>query len=291
LERFLEAPRIVRMIKAGVHVSISRSIDRAVDRARDVGCDTFQIFSRNPRGWAFKELLEEDVSAFRYKLKKSAIGPAIAHMPYLPNLASPKHEIYVRSAKTLEAELERCGILGVSYLVTHLGSHLGEGKEGGMRRIIAAVKRALYTVDNQTTILLETTARSKNSIGGSFEDLREILDSVNNPRLGICLDTCHIFVAGYEVRTAEGLAETMEQFKEDVGLRYLKLVHLNDSRGCLGSGLDRHQHIGLGEIGLAGFRTILQHRDIRSLPLILETPVDENRGDRENLQLVRALAE
>lgn len=279
------------MVKVGVHVSIAGSIDLAVDRAEKAGCDTFQIFSRNPRGWRFKEIPEEVAREFRRKLALTGISPVVDHMPYLPNLATPKEDVYARSVEALAEELERCAILGIPYLVTHLGSHLDSGKEGGFERTAEAISRALSSVENEVILLLETTSDSKNSVGGSFEDLAEIMRRVGREdRVGACFDTCHAFVAGYELRTAEGVAETMEGFNEAVGLSRLKVVHLNDSKGPLASKLDRHEHIGLGEIGEEGFRRILRHPAIRALPLILETPVDERRDDRGNIALVRKLA-
>ena len=279
------------MVKVGVHVSIAGSIDLAVDRAEKAGCDTFQIFSRNPRGWRFKEIPEEVAREFRRKLALTGISPVVDHMPYLPNLATPKEDVYARSVEALAEELERCAILGIPYLVTHLGSHLDSGKEGGFERTAEAISRALSSIENEVILLLETTSGSKNSVGGSFEDLAEIMRRVGREdRVGACFDTCHAFVAGYELRTAEGVAETMEGFNEAVGLSRLKVVHLNDSKGPLASKLDRHEHIGLGEIGEEGFRRILRHPAIRALPLILETPVDERRDDRGNIALVRKLA-
>ena len=279
------------MVKVGVHVSIAGSIDRAVDRAEEIGCDTFQIFSRNPRGWRFKEIPEEVAEEFRRKLKRSGIHPAVDHMPYLPNLASPKEEVYRKSVEALTVELERCDILGIPYLVTHLGSHLDSGKEEGFRRTAEAIIEALSASENDVILLLETTSDSKNSVGGSFEDLAEIMRRVDrDDRVGACFDTCHTFVAGYELRSEEGLKETMEKFEGTVGLERIKVVHLNDSKGPLGSKLDRHEHIGLGEIGEEGFRRILGHPAIRALPLILETPVDDRRNDRGNITKVRELA-
>ncbi|MHC1631705.1 MAG: deoxyribonuclease IV [Methanotrichaceae archaeon] len=279
------------MLKVGVHVSIAGSIDKAVDRAAEKGCDTFQIFSRNPRSWRFKELSEETVQKFRKKLKKYGIFPPVDHMPYLPNLASPKDEVHRKSVKSLTIELERCDALGIPYLVTHLGSHLGSGKEAGLKRIVKAVRKSFSDADNSVMLLLETTSDSKNSVGGSFEDLGMIMGEVNREdRIGVCLDTCHVFAAGYELRTEEGLAETMEKFSSIIELGQLKVVHLNDSKGGLGSKLDRHEHIGLGEIGEEGFRAILHHPEIRTKPLILETPVDERRDDQENMSVVNYLA-
>jgi deoxyribonuclease-4 len=282
------------MVRAGLHVSIAGGIDRAVDRAWKRGCDVFQIFSRNPRGWKHRDLETAEVTGFRRKMAQHGLTLAVDHMPYLPNLASPKEDVYNKSVETLAMELSRCELLGISYLVTHLGSHLGAGKDKGLKRIVAAIEASLSTSKNDVVLLLENSAGQKNSMGSSFEDLKRIIEALGNAhafRVGICLDTCHLFAAGYELRTPEGLDETLRQFDTQVGLARLKLVHINDSRGEQGSGLDRHEHIGLGKIGLDGFRAILSNRIVAEQPLILETPVDERRDDAANLQLVRMLAE
>ncbi|TRZ67763.1 MAG: deoxyribonuclease IV [Methanothrix sp.] len=280
------------MVIIGAHVSIAGSIDKAVDRAQALGCDTFQIFTRNPRGWRYKELSEDVAEEFKRKVKSSGMISPVDHMPYLPNLASPNEENHRKSTDALAVELDRCGVLGISHLVTHLGSHLGAGKEVGFERIAEAAWNAFSRVENDVMLFLETTADTKNSMGGSFQDLRQVMDAVDREdRVGVCLDTCHVFAAGYELRTKTGLRETMDLFDQIIGLDRLKLVHLNDSRGGLGSRLDRHQHIGLGEIGEAGFGVILADPEIRRRPLILETPVDVTRDYKGNIRVVRELAE
>ena len=278
------------MVKVGVHVSIAGSLDLAVDRAKDAGCDVFQMFSRNPRGWASKPLTDDDANLFRSKVKTTGIIP-VDHMPYLPNLASPKPEIYEKSVATLTAELDRCSRLKIPYLVTHLGHHLGDGIAGGRMRVIKAISSALSGSDNEVMLLLENTAGEKNSVGSSFEHIRAIMDELPFPgRIGICFDTCHAFAAGYELRTMEGLDETLAQFDRQVGIKNLKVIHLNDTKGDRGSGLDRHEHIGLGFIGEDGFRRILHHKVFAALPLVCETPVDDRRDDRGNIAKVRELA-
>jgi deoxyribonuclease-4 len=278
------------MVKVGVHVSIAGSLDLAVDRAQDAGCDVFQMFSRNPRGWAEKPLTDEDAGLFLSKVKTTGIVP-VDHMPYLPNLASPKPEIWEKSVATLAAELGRCGRLKIPYLVTHLGHHLGDGMAGGRMRVIKAISEALAASDNDVMLLLENTAGEKNSVGSSFEHIRGIMDELSFPgRIGVCFDTCHAFAAGYELRTEEGLQETLAQFDEQVGITNLKVIHLNDTKGDRGSGLDRHEHIGMGFIGEDGFRRILHNKAFTSLPLVCETPVDDRRDDRGNIEKVRELA-
>jgi deoxyribonuclease IV len=278
------------MVRIGVHVSIAGGIDKAIDRAAEKGCNVFQIFSRNPRGWRFKELSPEEAESFVVKLKKSGIGPVFDHMPYLPNLASPKEDVYKQSVLTLATELWRCGQLKIPYLVTHLGSHSGSGKEKGFRRLVDAVSLAFLKVENEVMLLLENTAGTKNSMGGSFEDIAAILEALDSDRLGVCLDTCHLFGAGYELRTSEGIISTLKEFDGLIGLEKLMLIHLNDSKGDLGSALDRHEHIGLGKIGKDGFRSLLSSKTFQKLPMILETPIDSRRDDLENLRITRELA-
>jgi len=279
------------MVAVGVHVSIAGSIDLAVDRAKAIGCDTFQIFSRNPRGWAFKDLEDEKMKEFRRKLAEGGIAVPVDHMPYLPNLASPHGENYKKSVDTLKAELGRSGQLGIPYLVTHLGHFHDEGVEGGYAGVIGAVNDAFAAVKNDVMLLLETTSGEKNTVGGTFEDIRHILDGIGDARrVGVCFDTCHTFVAGYELRTPEGIGETMDHFDDVIGLSRLKVVHLNDAKGEFGSHLDRHEHIGMGFIGEEGIRNILHHPVFARLPLICETPVDERRDDLGNIRKVRELA-
>jgi len=278
-------------IRCGVHVSIAGSIDQAVDRAKEKHCDTFQVFTRNPRGWKFKKLTPDDANRFREKLEKSMIEPAVAHMPYLPNLSCPMKMIYKKSVKALTVELERCTMLGIPYLVTHLGSHLGKGREVGLERLIEAINAAFDSSSGRTMLLLENTAGTKNSMGSSFEDMREILDHVaEKSRVAVCFDTSHAFAAGYDLRDAESVERTVAELGKVVGLDLLKVVHANDSKGKLASRLDRHEHIGMGQIGEQGFRAILHNDAFRKLPLILETPVDRRGTDVTNLKRLRELA-
>ena len=279
------------MVNVGVHISIAGSLDRAVDRAKDAGCDVFQIFSRNPRGWGFSPLSEDTRSAFTVKIRSGGIIPVV-HMPYLPNLASPKQDIYEKSVAALSAELDRCASLDIPYLVTHLGHHLGDGLAGGRTRVVRAVNTALETSDNNVILLLENTAGEKNSVGSSFEHIRGIMDGIEkNHRIGVCLDTCHAFAAGYELRTETGICQTLAQFEDNIGIEYLRIIHLNDSKGDLGSSLDRHEHIGMGFIGEDGFRCILHNPVVSVLPLICETPIDDRRDDAGNIAKVRELAQ
>ena len=277
-------------MKFGFHISIRGSIDRAVDRALEIGCDTFQLFTRNPRSWGFTPLDEEEATAFREKLMHSHLDPVFVHMPYILNLASPDPEIYERSIESLKEEIRRCEILGVGYIVTHLGSHRGAGVEEGIRRVSRAVERALREAEGDVVILLENGSGAGTQVGSRFWEIGKMLRLIDDDRVAVCLDTCHAFAAGYELRTPQGLEETLTEFDEAIGLEKLMLLHLNDSVGERGSGIDHHEHIGLGEIGEEGFRLILNDRRLRRLPIIMETPIDERRTDEENLRKVKELA-
>ncbi len=276
-------------MRIGFHVSIMGSIDKAVDRAVERGYTAFQIFTSNPRQWKPKKLTSEETKTFVEKVNRNDMKPVFAHMPYLPNLASPKNEVYAKSREALISELERCGRLEIPYLVTHLGSHLGAGIKNGFERIIKAINRTFEVADENVMLLLENTAGTRNSMGGSFEDLLNIIQGLTCPeRAGICFDTSHAFAAGYDLRTRESVKEMIEKFDETIGFRKLKLVHLNDSKGDLNSRIDRHEHIGMGKIGEEGFRNILKSR-LGQIPLILETPKDTRRSDIENLEIVREI--
>lgn len=278
-------------MRVGFHVSIMGSIDKAVDRAVELGCNTFQIFTSNPRQWNPKELTSEDTKAFIEKVNSKDVKPVFAHMPYLPNLASPRDTVYAKSCGTLASELKRCESLEIPYLVTHLGSHLGVGMQMGFKRIIRAINKVFKIAGEGVMLLLENTAGTTNSMGGSFEDIQHIVERLSYPeRVGICFDTSHAFAAGYDLRSHKSVDETVRKFDATIGLEKLRLVHLNDSIGDLNSRIDRHEHIGIGKIGEEGFRHILRSR-LGSLPLILETPVDVRRSDFENLGKVRELAD
>ena len=282
---------VVRMVRLGVHVSVAGGIDKAVDRAREKGCDVFQIFTSNPRGWRSKPISAGCIERFVAKLKESKLSPAVAHMPYLSNLATPRDDVYAKSVQSLTQELMRCQSLSIPYLVTHMGSHLGEGRELGLERIVSALDTALTKAKNDVIILLENSAGTKNSMGSSFSEIASVFESLRAKRkLGVCLDTCHLFAAGYDLRTPSAMEETIGQFQDCIGLERLMLIHLNDCRGSIGSHLDRHEHIGLGHIGEPGFRAILSYPALLHTPMILETPEDSRRDDLGNLEVVRSLA-
>jgi deoxyribonuclease-4 len=273
-------------------VSIAGAIYKAVDRALERNCDTFQIFTRNPRGWRLKPLDEHAASIFVEKVKKGGIDPVFAHMPYLPNLASPRRRIYKKSLDALILELQRCGSLKIPYLVTHLGSHTGRGYDAGLRRMLNALDTALTKVDNETMLLLENTAGTRNSMCSTFEEIQLVVDGIEHhkDRVGVCFDTCHAFAAGYDLRNKDAVKKTIDKLDQLIGIKRVRVVHANDSKGDLNSNLDRHEHIGLGRIGEVGFRAIVHDKNLRELPFIMETPIDEIRDDFENIKILRRLA-
>ena len=276
------------MTDIGYHVSISGSIGLAFGRAAMIGCTAMQIFLGNPRGWGAKELTEKEIKDFRAKGRKFGASKVFAHMAYLPNIASPNELAYGKSVEALDFSLRRCNALGIRYLVTHLGSHLGQGKELGFRRAAEAIGR-MEGVSGGVTLLLENEAGQRNSIGSRVEDLAElkarIRDRAPGVRLGFCMDTCHLFEAGYDIGSKEVLSEIFEVINSgDV-----RVIHLNDARYPLGRALDRHENIGLGCIGEAGFRTFLNYPVVAGKPLIMETPSRSLLEDRRQIRLVEGL--
>ena len=279
-------------MQIGAHVSISGSLDIAIDNAVERECNAFQIFTRNPRSWFAKDLDPVEVKKFKEKLQKSKIDrmATCAHMPYLPNLSSPDDDGYQKSIKSMTQEVERCHKLGIPYLVTHLGSHKGSGEENGMRRLVSALNKVAETKAD-VMILLENTAGQKNSVGSDFTQLGEIFSKCKpSKKFGICLDTCHAFVAGYDLRKKEDVIKAIKKFDDAIGLENLKILHLNDSKGELNSNRDRHDHIGLGEIGKEGLGEIVKIMNKNNIPIVLETPIDDIRDDFENISKAKSLA-
>ena len=279
-------------MQVGCHVSASGSIDKSVDNAVERDCSAFQIFTRSPRSWHAKDLTKEVIDAFKSKLKASKIDrfATCAHMPYLPNLATPKNDGFEKSVNTLISEVERCAQLGIPYLVTHLGSHLGTGEEAGIKKLVEALTKAGQT-KNDVMILLENTAGQKNSVGSDFKQLGEIFKQLKpGKKFGVCLDTCHAFVAGYDLRTADKVKETFKEFNKHVGIENLKILHLNDARGEIGCNLDRHYHLGLGGIGEEGITSVVKFANKKKIPIILETPIDDDRDDFENVKIAKGYA-
>lgn len=284
-------------LKLGVHVSIAGGIFNSVTNATSIGCTSFQLFSRNPRQWKAKVLEEDEIRQFKEVLRQSSINPdsTVVHMPYLPNLSAPTSEMYEKSVMTLTDEISRCNSLGIPYLVIHLGSHLGKGEKNGISQLVKACQSAFQGYKdkglrkNSVKLLLENSAGQKNSIGSKIEEIQLILGLLGTSEYGVCLDTCHLFAAGYDLSSDEGTNKLLDLVEKCIGIQHLKLIHLNDSKGELGSNLDRHYHIGMGKIGENGFKTLINDKRLENLPFIMETPIDSLRGDKENLDYVKHL--
>ena len=282
---------IREIMQVGAHVSISGSIANAVSNAVERKCNAFQIFTRSPRSWFAKELELEEINKFKDRLSSSNIDrfATTAHMPYLPNLSSPDKEGYDKSIKTMIKEVQRCNSLGIPYLVTHLGSHRGTGEEKGIKRLVDALNK-VAEVDADVTILLENTAGQKNSVGSNFEQWSEIFSKCKQKnRFGVCFDTCHAFAAGYDLITKKTVEKTLKNFDDAIGFEHLKILHLNDSKGMLNENRDRHEHIGLGQIGDEGMTEIVKIMNEKNIPMVLETPIDEKRDDFGNIEKVKSL--
>ncbi len=280
------------MLKLGAHMSVAGGLHKAFDRAVEVDSDAVQVFTKNQRQWKAKDLLQEDIDNYREAQIASKIEPVVAHNSYLINMASPKDDLWERSIAGQRIELERCEALGIPYLVAHPGAHTGSGREAGISRIVEALDRLHTDLPGyKVKTLLETTAGQGTTIGGVFEDLGELLTRVKDPdRVGVCLDTCHIFVGGYDIRTPETYQQTMESFDELVGLDQIYALHFNDSKGELGSHRDRHDYIGQGFIGAEGFRNFMNDERLKGLPALLETDKsDDLHEDREAIVLLRSL--
>ncbi len=280
------------MVAFGSHMSISGGCDLALLRAAEIGMESCQIFTKNERQWVAKPLDPGVVERFHANRAATGIDQLVAHDSYLINLASPDDALWERSQGAFLDELERCDALGVPVLVTHPGSHVGSGIDAGVRRVAEAINRIHdLRPDGPAMTLLETTAGQGNSLGRSFEELQAIIDLVEDDgRVGVCLDTCHIFAAGYDLRDPATYGETMTRFDAVIGLDRLKALHLNDSKFGLGERKDRHAHIGEGELGIEAFRMIVNDIRLAGIPGILETEkAPDGADDRRNLATLRGL--
>ena len=277
----------------GAHQSIAGGVHTAFDRAASVGCRALQVFTKNSNQWRAKPLSGEDVANYKTAASKSTIAPVVAHDSYLINLCAADKSILKKSREGFIDELERCEALGIPYLNFHPGAHMGQGEEAGIELIVESLNLAHEKTSKFSVLsVLETTAGQGTAMGRRFEELASIIEKVNDPaRMAVCIDTCHIFAAGYDLRSPEAYERTMKEFDDVIGLRRLVAIHANDSLKPLGSRVDRHEHIGKGAIGLDGFRNIMQDKRLLNIPKILETPKGEDlKEDRMNLMVLKKLA-
>jgi len=278
------------MRRIGVHVSIAGKIWESLERAKALGCNTMQIFSRNPRSWQASEFESSDIENFKRLKAEYDISPVAVHIPYIINLATPTDGLYKKSIAAYMEDIARADILGTEYVVTHLGSHVGTGEDKGIRRFREALNQIVNKTKPKTMILLENTAGSGSCIGYRFEHIKRIIDRLDHPeRVGVCLDTAHTFESGCDIKTKVGLKKTLKEFDKLIGLDKIKVVHFNDSLSAFGSHVDRHQHIGKGNIGLPALKRIINHPELKNAAFIMETPKKTDRDDKRNLAVVKKM--
>lgn len=288
----------------GVHASIAGGLATAIERAEALGCDCLQIFARNPRGWAARELTLGEISEFREARERSGLWPLVIHSVYLINLAAQDPLLLAKSRAAFREELERGLALGADYVVVHPGNPGEAGAEIGIATTIESVREAARGLklngaaqnvasagrNNALTILIENTAGQASSIGCDFEQIGELLAALDDLPVDVCLDTAHTFASGYNISTKAGLKTTIDKIDRSFGFDRIKVIHCNDSKAPLGSRVDRHEHIGLGHIGADAFRRLTHHLKFSRVPFILETPVDNERGYEWNIARLRELA-
>jgi deoxyribonuclease-4 len=277
------------MFRLGAHVSISGGIQKAVDRELAIGGNAGQIFVGSPRGWAVSDVDPEEAEAFRTRCEAEDVAPWIVHGTYLVNLATPKEDLAEKSLDTVQAELDACDELGIPYYVFHPGSHTGAGRETAVEHI--GERLSELDIPDGVTLLLENTAGQGTSMGKTFAELDAMVEhsTYGYGRLGVCLDSCHLYAAGYDFTTDEGMARLVSALDEEIGIENVHYLHLNDSKHPLGSEKDEHEHVGEGEIGTDGFALFVNHDALRDLPMVLETPEDDERGFAWNVEAVRSL--
>jgi len=277
----------------GVHTSITGGVEKAAVRAKKIGCDTFQMFSANPRGWKTLSPTLDDFERFREARARWGLAPVAVHDNYLINLATADRVIRERSIKAFREEIDRALGLGADYLIAHPGSAKGATTSQAVRTFVEAMLRATKGMQlNGLMILIENTAGQGSALGRSFEEVAEIIAGASKELpVGACIDTAHCFEAGYPIHTEAGLLGTVRTLDSTVGISKVRIIHANDSKTAYASHADRHQHIGKGAIGLEAFRRIVRHPKLRAIPFICETPVDRPGDDKRNLRLLRSLAD
>ncbi len=279
-------------MRVGVHTSIAGGVEHAAHEAKRLGCDTFQMFSANPRGWASLNPTLEDCQRFREARAAYGLAPVAIHDNYLINLASADPVTRAKSVEAFRGEIKRALALGADYLIAHPGSAKGAAASRALRTFVESLMQAVRGARlNGLMILIENTAGQGSALGRTFEEVAEIIERVSGElAVGACLDTAHCFEAGYPIHTAEGLRDTVRRLNSTIGMSKVRMIHANDSKTAFSSRADRHQHIGKGQIGLEAFRRIVRHPKLRMIPFICETPVDRPGDDKRNLRTMRKLA-
>lgn len=274
----------------GAHVSTTGGVDKAVQRALDIGAECFQIFVASPRMWRVSPIKEQPLAAYHEAMGEAGLGPTITHAKYLTALGSPDPELVAKSRASLSAELRETERLDALGLVFHPASHRGVGLEAVFDRFVDGVNDVLENAPGDSLLMLETSAGSGDHIGSKFSELGSLIKAIDNPRVATCFDTQHVWAAGYDVATEDGLNATLDEFDREIGLELLAVVHANDSMRKRGSSVDRHDNIGEGLIGEAGFETILSHEAFAEVPFYLEVPGYDKKGpDQPNVDALKAV--
>ena len=275
----------------GAHMSTSGGLGNAVRNGKAIGCTAVQVFTSSPQQWKAKPVSDEMAANFKAACIETGISEVVSHDSYLINLCAPDPDKRIQSIEGIKSEIERCAKYGIRYVVSHMGSHVGQGEEAGLAGVAESTRQVLAETPESVTICMETTAGQGTALMAKFEQLATILDKLNgNNRLAICLDTCHVFVAGYDIRTAETFLKTFEAFDRIIGFERLSVIHCNDSRKGLGSKVDRHANIGQGEIGPEAFRLLVNDKRFDSIPILIETPA-ENQGHEQDIALLKSYIE
>ncbi len=279
-------------MKVGAHVSTAGGLDKAIDRAQDMGAEAIQIFISSPRGWAFKPVPQAMASTFREKAANAGIGPTFFHGIYLVSLGAPTEENLAKSVQALTDYMQAAGELGSSGVIFHAGSHRGAGYQGVFDQAVGAMDRVLTASPEGVRLTMENSAGMGDHICSKFEEIGRLMKALASPNVKVCLDTQHLFAAGYDVTSKEGLDRVMEEFDREIGLSNLVAVHANDSKTPFASGVDRHENIGQGHMGLDTFRVIMAHPAFRDVPFLLEVPGEDGKGpDKANLDVLKGLRE
>ncbi|MFO7925239.1 deoxyribonuclease IV [Natronomonas sp.] len=274
------------MLRIGAHTSIAGGVHNAVEEQLEYDGNCGQIFSHSPQVWREPSIGEADAERFRERSIENDVGPWVIHTSYLVNLCTPKDDLREKSVASMQVELDAADLLDIPYVNVHLGAHTGAGVEGGLDNAASALEE--LEVPDDVTILIESDAGSGTKLGGTFEELAGVLDRCALD-LGICLDTAHLFGAGYDISTPEGVDETFAEFDDIVGLDALEYVHLNDSKHECGTNKDEHAHVGEGLIGEAGMRAFVTHDAVSDVPFVLETPTENGKSFAWNVERVREL--
>lgn len=274
----------------GAHISIEGGLEKAIERGASIECTTIQIFTKSNRQWFAKKITQEEIETFKKAQKKYSVTPVVAHGSYLINLGSPKKDVQEKSIKALTTELNRCDQLGIPYLVLHPGARLTSHINTCIKSIASNIDTALQESNGKTMVLLETMAGQGSTVGSTFEEVAQIRRlTKEKSRIGVCLDTCHIFAAGYDFTTEETYKKLWDSFDSVIGVKNLKVIHINDSKKELSSKVDRHVDIGAGKIGLEGFKLLFNDERFFNVPKILETPKESLEDDKRNMEELKKL--